>query len=139
MSLTLAERSAAQVFRYTQRLWLAKLPPADITVSVFVRNYRHECAARDGKSIYLTLREHYAWSPAYHACGCGEVCCPALQHESRLTECDNCGPVPVMAAKRFGWIWLQGQCSACGVTARSKTGRLVDPAVRPPSGHAVIS
>lgn len=133
--MTPAELAAARAFRTVRREQLASLA-ADITVSVYIRNDRHDCAAKGGKSVFLELREHYAYSPAYHACDCGEVCCPATAH---LVECGNCGPAPILPEKRFGWIWTQGRCPACGLTARSSAGRLVDPEVRPPAEHAIIT
>ncbi len=33
--------------------------------------------------------------------------------------------------RRFGWIFTEGRCPGCGMTARSGTGRLVDPEQRP--------
>jgi hypothetical protein len=138
MSLTPAELAAARAFRGMQRRALdgGRGGPPDITADVHVRYIRHDCAKQGGKSVSLELREHYVFSPDYHACDCGEVCCPASAH---LVECDTCGPVPIVPAKRFGWIFTEGRCSACGMTARSKTGRLVDPAERPPSEHAIVA
>ena len=141
MSLIPAELAAARAFRAAQRAILdgknASDPP-DITASVHVRNVRHDCAAKGGKSVSLELREHYVFSWAYHVCDCGEICCQA---GGSLKECDICGPVPLVPAKRFGFIFTEGRCSGagCGMTARSGDSRLVDPAVRPPSPRAVIA
>ena len=137
MSLTPAELAAARAFRAAQRAILdeknASDPPG-ITVSVHVRNVRHDCEAKGGKSVSLELREHYVYSWAYHVCDCGEVCCQA---GGSLKECDNCGPVPLVSARRFGFIFTEGRCG-CGMTARSGDSRLVDPCVRPPAARAVI-
>ena len=40
---------------------------------------------------------------------------------------------------RFGFIFTQGRCGACGMTARSGDSRLVDPRIRPPAAHAVLT
>lgn len=34
---------------------------------------------------------------------------------------------------RFGWIYKQGRCPACGQRARSRAGKLVDAYARPPA------
>jgi hypothetical protein len=135
MSLSPAERKAARAFRAVQRAVLEQ-KTADIIVSVHVRHVRHDCPAKGGKSVSLELREHYVFSPDYHVCDCGEICCRA---GGSLLECWNCGPVPLVPAKRFGWIFTEGRCSACGMTARSGAGRLADPAERPPAERAVLS
>ena len=136
--MTPCDIAVAREFRRVRRAELARLHEAgpDLTVSVLVRYERHDCAAKGGRSVFLELREHYAYSPAYHYCDCGQVCRPAAAH---LVECDRCGPVPLTDGKRFGWIWTQGRCPSCGLTALSRTGRLVDPAERPPAEHAIIS
>lgn len=105
--MTKAEKAAAKAFRDTQRAVLEEKNASDkpqIVVSVLVRHYRHECAARGGKSCGLELREHYAFSPD----------------------------------RRFGFVFTEGRCPACGVTARSGAGRLVDPDIRPPADRAVV-
>lgn len=99
---------SALQFRGIQRRALAVVnesTPPDITVSVFVRQYRHNCPAQGGRSVALELREHYAFSPG----------------------------------KRFGFIWTEGRCTPCGMTARSGTGRLVDASVRPPAQHSIVT
>ena len=98
---------SALQFRGIQRRALAaanESTPPDITVSVFVRQYRHDCPVR-GPSVALELREHYAYSPG----------------------------------KRYGFIWTEGRCGACNMTARSGTGRLVDAASRPPAPHSIVT
>lgn len=136
--MTGPEKAAARLFRDQQRRALAAAndsTPPDITVSVFVRQYRHDCPVR-GPSVALELREHYVFSPAYHVCDCGDICCQA---GGSLRECDTCGPVPLVPEKQFGFIFTEGRCGACGTTARSKTGRLVDAAARPPAPHSIVS
>jgi hypothetical protein len=63
VSLSPAERSAARAFRDSQRAALQRRDSPGITVSVLIRHYRHDCAARGGKSGNLELHEHYVFSP----------------------------------------------------------------------------
>jgi hypothetical protein len=133
MSLTPAELAAARAFRGAQRAALAALD-ADITADVHARFVRHDCARRGGKSYALELREHYAFSPAYLVEG--STVTPGedpdvLRGISRVAGGEFIEP------GRFGWVWTQGKCPACGMTARSSAGRLVDPAERPPAERAV--
>jgi hypothetical protein len=134
VSLTPAELAAARSFRGQQRAALAALE-ADITADVHVRCVRHDCAKQGGKSVFLELREHYVWSPEYWVCYCGAVE-PFAEYVFPHKDCQG-GKLDV-PAKRFGWIFTEGRCSACGMTARSSAGRLVDPETRPPSDRAVI-
>jgi len=132
--LTPAELAAARLFRGQQRAALAKLDPPDITVSVFVRQYRHNCSAQNGKSVALELREHYVRSPLYRVCYCSVVAEQGPDFPHR--DCD--GSVIAAEAGRFAFIWTEGRCNACGTTARSSRGRLVDSAERPPADHAIV-
>lgn len=127
--MTEAERKAASLFRAAQREALARRhqeAPADVTVSVYVRQYRHDCAAQGGKSVALELREHYVFSPEYAIAG-------DFHAVDGLPRC-----VSIIPADRFGWIWTEGRCS-CGTVARGHRGRLVNPAVRPPSRRAIAA
>lgn len=149
--MTPAETAAAREFRAAQRSVLAAkhaMPP-DLTTSVYAKFIRHECAARGGASVALELREHYRYSPAYLVGKQGDVIQfdggdPGWSQEVVDLQ-EEMGPrhlsvvEAVVPARRFGWIWTQGRCAACGMTALSKTGRLVDPQVRPPSEHAIVS
>lgn len=140
--MTVAELHAARAFREGQRFTLSVKndnEPPDVTVSVYAGNIRHDCAARGGASVFLEMREHYVPSPCFLACDCGEVCCQAPAHQSRVVECDNCGPVPLVPAGLFAFIWTRGRCAACGLTARSGSGRLVDTRLRPPARRAVLA
>ena len=138
MSLTPAELAAARAFRSMQRVRLEQID-SDLLVSVFVRYERHDCAKRGGKSVFLELREHYAYSPA---CLVEET---AVSVAGRLVDPDVLRGISrvdggeFIAPARFGFIWTQGKCPACGLTARSAAGRLVDPAQRPPAEHAIVS
>lgn len=123
--MTEPEMLVALQFRREQRRALAaaneSIPP-DITVSVFVRQYRHDCPVR-GPSVALELREHYVFSPVAFL--------PRPPGDPRAAE--------IVPEKRFGFIWTEGRCGACNMTARSGTGRLVDAVVRPPSQHAIVT
>jgi len=136
MPLSLAELAAAKAFRAAQRAILdgknASEPPG-IIVSVLVRNVRHDCAAKGGKSVSLELREHYVWSREYFVCErCGRFPDPGMPPE----DCPGCQEFVVVPPRRFGFIFTEGRCG-CGMTARSGDSRLVDPAVRPPSARSV--
>ena len=64
-SLTEAENAAARAFRASQRAALKEKntsEPPDITVSVFIQHYRHDCAA--------AAASRSAWS-------CVSITCPA--------------------------------------------------------------
>lgn len=137
MSLTPAELAAARGFRSAQRAIAERREPPDITVSVLVGNCRHDCPAQDGKSVFLELREHYVFSPElviWHDPGAGHLA--VFEVSPGLNPPAGCERIP---AKRFGWIWTQGKCRVCGMTARSSSGRLVDPAIRPPAARALVS
>ena len=79
--------------------------PPTYTVLNCLALLRHLCPARAGRSTALELKEIYLYSPRY----------PGFE-------------VP---AGRFGYLYRQGRCRACGQTARSG-GRLVDAHDRPP-------
>jgi hypothetical protein len=100
---------------------------------VHVRYVRHDCARQGGKSVSLELREHYAFSPEYWIGRDGQ----AIAGDAPLD--DPAATVIWVPAKRFGWIWTEGRCAQCGMTARSSAGRLVDPADRPPADRAVLA
>lgn len=139
--MTPAEIAAARQFRSMRRIMLEDLHAAgpNLVVSVFTRYVRHECAARGGVSGALELKEHYAYSPAYLVeenvvSVAGKLVDPdVLRGISRVAGGEFIEP------GRFGWIWTQGKCPACQLTALSAAGRLVDPEERPPAEHAIIA
>ncbi len=107
MTLSSVEKTVGRRFRTDCQSTLDALneaAPPTYTVPFFIAVYRHPCPARDGKSTALELLEHYRHS----------------------TEDDG---VP---AGRFGFIYRQGKCRACGAVARSAAGRVVDAHQRPP-------
>lgn len=130
-SWTPAELAVLRKFRAAMREELDKVQ-ADLIVDVHVRQYRHDCRASGGKSTALELREHYVLSPGYHVLEDGEI----REAGNAFVMIPGSSVVP---ARRFGWIFTRGRCPACKVTARSSRGRLVDPAVRPPDGRAIVS
>lgn len=138
--MTPAEMLAARKFRAEQRAALERkndAEPPDIIVSVFVHFYRHECDRQDGKSVALELKEHYAYSPEYAVYGGdaeGWRVCP-VSPEALDVAADH----SLLRPRRFGWIWVEGRCPACGMVARSRRGRLVDPVERPPDRRALIA
>ena len=131
--LTEADLRAARAFRRFQRAALAASVPPGMTVSVFARQVRHPCAKLGGRSVNLEMHEHYVLSPQYLVWKTG-----AAVPEDWPEQAD--GPLEAdIPAGRFGFIFTQGRCSACGMTARSGDSRLVDPRIRPPSPHAVVT
>jgi hypothetical protein len=145
VSLTPAELAAARAFRGYQRRAL-EMKDANITADVHVRYIRHDCAKQGGKSVSLELREHYVWSLEYESADLGtpERSGPWEAYLADSVPWDELsGRYPVeqvtVPAKRFGWIFTAGKCQQCGMTARSGTGRLVDPETRPPSEHAIVA
>jgi len=139
MQMTPAAQAAARAFRAAQRAALKhanETDPPDLTVSVYVRQVRHLCAAHGGRSVNLELREHYVTSPQYLAWGPPSGAVRAALPEDWPEQADGplAGDIP---AGLFGFIFTRGRCGACGMTARSSSGRLVDPAQRPPAAKAV--
>lgn len=134
--LTEAERAAARAFRDAQQADLERsheTDPPSIVVPPFVRNYRHPCAARGGRSVSFPVPEVYVWSPELWICYCSAV--GELGDHFPHDDCD--GGKVAAPARRFGFIYKQGHCSACKATARSRAGRLVDASFREPLGKAV--
>lgn len=109
MGLTETEKNVGRRFRTdaeTQLLVLNEADPATYEVPFFLGLFRHICSARSQRSVAIELKEQYLISPIY------------------VDE-----DVP---AGRFGYIYREGRCRACGQTARSGVGRLVDGWERPP-------
>ncbi len=107
MGLTDAEKAAGRAFRdAAATAWNARLAAEAPTYEVptVISQFRHTCPARAGRSTALPLVEIYQTSPAH-------------------------GDVP---AGRFAYITQAGRCRACGQSALSATGRLVDAQTRPP-------
>lgn len=104
VELTPAEKAAGRAFR--DRMQAADAPQlaaADMVVPVYLAVLRHKCPGRGDISTSLDLIEHYIRSP-------------------------RDGQVP---AGRFAWIFRDGSCRRCGLTARTP-GRLVAADSRPP-------
>lgn len=115
MSLSQDEKAAGRRFRDAAQADLLTSFDHDrptYTVPNFLALFRHNCPARDARSTALELKEVYLHSPAY----------PDLD----------------TPAGRFGFIYRQGRCRACGQTARSRAGRLVDGWQRPPIHGRVV-
>lgn len=129
--LSPAEKQAGRAFRDARQVALdarnAADPPGGV-VSVYWRVPRHECPAAGGASIGITLRENYEPSPAYRVCYCGVVApmSPDFPHH----DCD--GSKVLAADGLFAFIWKEGRCFGCGLAVRTKVGRFVVAADRPP-------
>lgn len=107
MGLSDAEKAAGRLFQTESEAILSRLnaaSPPTYVVPFFLGLYRHLCAGRQDRSAGLELKELYRLSPIYQ-------------------------DVP---AGRFGYLYREGRCRACGQTARSEVGRLVDGWQRPP-------
>ena len=138
MSLTPAERRAGRLFRDAQAAVLATLnetEPPGILVTSVLHYVRHNCPSRGGVSTALELKEHYELNPEYWVCYCSVVE-PFVPYVFPHRDCD--GGKPVTEPGRFGYIWKQGRCPACQLTARSRDGRFVITAERPPDTRSII-
>jgi hypothetical protein len=109
VALTENEKKAGKKFRVQAELDLELLnekDPPTYEVPFFLGIYRHLCNARKGRSTGMELKEQYLLSPIY--------------------------PEENVPAGRFGFVFREGRCRACGQTARSRVGRIVDAFDRPP-------
>jgi hypothetical protein len=109
VALTAVEKAAGKRFRVQAELHLELRntnDPPTYEVPFFLGIYRHLCSARSGRSTGMELREQYLLSPIY--------------------------PEENVPAGRFGFVFREGRCRACGQTARSRVGRIVDGWERPP-------
>lgn len=117
MDLSDDEKKAGRRFRddcTTQLITLNEVTPPTYDVPFFLAIFRHLCAARNKRSTGLELKERYWVSPIY--------------------------PDENVPAGRFGYLFREGRCRACGQSARSRIGRLVDGWERPPiSGRVTRS
>lgn len=107
--LTAVEKACGRRFRddaAARLLALNETDPPTFVVPHFLGLFRHACPAQNERSIAIELKER--WLPS-----------PIFQDEN----------VP---AGRFGYIYREGRCRACGQSARSEVGRLVDSRERPP-------
>lgn len=153
--LTTPERSAGRYFRKQMEDRLSELPEPDIWVPALIRHYRHECPGyRDGTmGVSFDIAEQYILSPHYVVTGAGEVSQPDdfdcwvscdpdceigpshcwLAHEPSHKQGWH-GHVP---GGRFAFIYHEGRCARCGLTARSnQANRVVSTPDRSPSGKA---
>lgn len=137
MSLTDTQKTAGRMFRDARRSALFGLnqaqPPAGHALALW-RVYRHDCPAHGGISIGIDLHEHYEASPLYWVCYCGSVGPAGSDVPHR--DCD--GGRVVTPEGFFAFIWKDGQCPDCGLTVRSRDGRLVLGADRPPAEVRVV-
>jgi hypothetical protein len=129
--LSPVEKKAGRVFREARQAALdarnAADPPGGFAL-VYWRVPRHECKAAGGASTGVTLRENYELSPAYRVCYCGVAAPQGPDFPHR--DCD--GGKVIAADGQFAFIWKEGRCSGCGLVVRTRTGRFVIAADRPP-------
>jgi hypothetical protein len=130
MALSSAEKRVGKVFRDEREADLkilnAMQPPGIVVHYWGPRHYRHECLARGGRSVSFDIREVYILSPQLWVCYCSSV----LERPH-----DDCQGAVKVEAGRFGFFYREGKC-ACGITARSLDGLLVDAYERPPLARA---
>ena len=131
MPLSAGEKRAGRAFRDACQAVLdarnEKEPPGVLALPLW-RVVRHECPAAGGASIGITLRETCEPSPEYWACYCGGIGTWSWQFPH--WDCD--GGKVVVAGGRFTWIWKEGKCPACGLTARTGHGHFIVTADRLP-------
>jgi hypothetical protein len=130
-ALTDAERAAARVFLDDRVAVFRALPEVTWQPPVYVHHIRHLCSAL-AKSISFELKEVCQDSPAYVVHADGEVA--AVPGDADAPE-GTTGSVVVQAG-RFTWIYREGRCPDCKMTARSANGRLADATLRPPLGRS---
>lgn len=109
MALNWQEKKAGTRFREESEEFLDglnRITPPTYEVPFFLGIYRHLCSSRNMRSTGLELKEQYLLSPIY--------------------------PEENVPAGRFGFLFREGRCRACGQTARSRVGRIVDGFERPP-------
>ena len=122
MPLTAGEKIVGRAFKAARQAALDEMnaasPPGMYDPEGLWRVVRHECPAAGGASIGITLREVYERSPEYLDG------LPGTGVSARVVSADG----------RFGFIWKEGKCSGieCGLTVRTRKGRFVIAADRPP-------
>jgi hypothetical protein len=130
VSLTEDERAAGRVFRHSAQGALDALngqDPPGLWVLPLWRVVRHDCPARGGASTGIALRERRWSSPRYVVV---DGCPPRLVPDDGISGF-TAGPggarVTEVARGMFAFVYKEGKCSGsgCGLTARSRAGRLV--------------
>jgi hypothetical protein len=112
--LSATEKQVGRAFRDARQAVLDELnerDPPDVFALVLWRVVRHECPKAGEASIGITLREVCERSPEYREPGSAKV---------------------VAADGRFAFVWKEGKCSGCGLTVRTRRGRVTVPADREP-------
>jgi|GEM_PF-3364776 len=131
--LTAQERAAGRWFRDQCQLRLDELnrldPPGSPAGPLYVlplwRVVRHDCIARAGASAGIALKERRWASPELWACYCSEIG-PLVPESFPHRDCD--GGKALAAGGLFAFVFREGRCGApagCGLTARSRQGRVV--------------
>lgn len=136
-SLTDSEKIAGRYFRHLSQTRLEESHVSDSPTFVpppWLRHYRHNCLLRGDRSTSLELKEVYVFSPELWVCYCSAI--DELKLGS-FPHSDCQGGKVLSVEGRFGFIYKEGKC-ACGATARSIVGRLVDAWERPPITGRVV-
>jgi len=133
VALTRDEKLAGRWFRQRCQEALDSLnetEPPVLLVLPFGRHFRHECSSRGGRSTSFELKEHYDLNPDIWVCYCSML----GEHSGSFPHWDCQGGRVLAASGIIAWIWKEGKC-ACGLTARSHAGFVVDARERPPLGR----
>lgn len=105
--------------------------PPDFIPPPWIKHWRHNCPKRQGRSTSLELKEKYWTSPRIGVCYCSTVA-PWTAPEGDFPHEDCQGGRDLTEAGFFAFIFKEGKCGGCGMTARSRAGRLVVAKDRPP-------
>ncbi len=124
------EKVAGRAFRDEEEFLLLRYnqeQPPSFVVPVFIGVYRHNCAGRGGRSTELALTERYVLSPAFEVVDIGN------QRVARhIVEGSHPEGSVIVPEGRFAFLYREGTCRSCGLTARSESGRLIEAEERPP-------
>src|SRR5262249_11814592 len=138
--LTTAERAAGRWWRDLQLTELAALnaarPPMQ-SPSPFIRHIRHLCPGNNGASISFDFAYTYVTSPRIGVCYCS-VIKPVPDELLGKFPHEDCAGGELVPAGRFAFVYREGRCALCDLTARSTTGRVVDARERLPTGRKVV-
>jgi len=136
--LTAREQEAGRHFRDACQGALDAINAADPpggNASPLWRVVRHPCEAHGGGSTGIELREHYLLIPRYAVCYCSRIgpVTDDFPHQ-------DCGASSVMSEEGLlAWIWKDGRCDDCGLAVRSRRGRVVLAALRPPERVRIVN
>lgn len=130
--LELEEKCAGRLFRDLASKALDEInanDPPDFAMLPVIGIYRHACAAKDGVSTAMDLKEVWVSSPRIVVERADDNTLTAYEYSTWIPKDIDTWTVP---EGRFGFVTREGRCRFCGKTARSTVGRVVDAFNRPP-------